>query len=86
MKKDKHDPYENRTKCYSCKTKGYLKIIKNENTNEYIKTALESELIDYRLVFFDFIRRLECMCQKCGHIDYYDVEEGLFVDGVIKEI
>lgn len=82
MKKDKHDPYENRTKCYSCKTKGYLKIIKTENTN----TDIVRYINDMKYVFNLEPPRLECLCQNCGIISSYSICAGLFVDGVIKEI
>jgi hypothetical protein len=85
MKKDKQIPYEKRTSCKYCRAKGYLKIIKNENTNETIRRYLhETKSI---LLTFDINEpRVECYCQLCGNYSNYYVEEGLFADGVIKEI
>lgn len=87
---DKHDPYEKRTPCKYCNAKGYLKIIKNDYTNKYIKECLERDTkrkLGYvEMTFLGEVDVIKCYCQLCGEISSYYIEEGLFADGVIKEI
>lgn len=78
-------PYENRTPCKFCGTKGYLKIIKNEDTNNQIRKYLnEPKNVMYCFELDPPV--LRCYCQECGNYCEYRVQEGLFSDGVVKEI
>lgn len=82
-------PYEKRTPCKFCGTKGYLKIIKNEDTNNQIRKALIREVERKCGVMYCFELDpplVRCYCQECGNYGNYRVEEGLFSDGVVKEI
>ena len=78
-------PYENRTACKYCGKKGYLKIVKNNSTNDIIRKKLNEP----KNVMYSFELdppMLRCLCQNCGEYHNYFVKEGLFADGVIKEI
>jgi S-ribosylhomocysteine lyase LuxS involved in autoinducer biosynthesis len=78
-------PYENRTECIACKTKGYLKIVKTDKS----KKVIESFLNRPKNIMYSFKLESEmvmCYCQNCGNVSNYNVQEGLFSDGVIKEI
>lgn len=82
-------PFENRTPCKFCGTKGYLKIIKNEDTNNQIRKYFINELERKIGVMHCFELDppiLRCCCQECGNYCEYRVQEGLFSDGVVKEI
>lgn len=78
-------PYEKRTPCKFCGTKGYLKIIKNEDTNNQIRKYITKPK-NILLVFDPDQPILRCYCQICGNYCEYFVQEGLFSDGVVKEI
>lgn len=77
-------PYENRTSCHFCKTKGYLKIVKNEDANEQIRNYLNKP--KNVMYSFEIENKLRCFCQNCGSYGNYNINEGLFSDGVVKEI
>lgn len=84
----KLDPYENRTKCRSCGKKGYLKIIDtyDKNPNKTISEYLHFKSRGTMMSFCGETFYLDCTCSYCNDFNTYPIENGLFVDGVIKEI
>ena len=59
------NPFESRASCSKCGIKGYLKIIKNEDTNNQIRKFLnEDKNIMYNFELNPPI--LNCYCQECG--------------------
>lgn len=77
-------PFKNKIACINCGFVGGLKIILNETNNLIIKGYLENKN------YFEFpdmdTSSLTCYCQYCGDIHNYGLQEGLFLDGQIKEL
>jgi len=79
------NPFESRASCSKCGIRGYLKIIKNEDTNNQIRKFLnEDKNIMYNFELNPPI--LNCYCKECGNYAEYHVQKGLFLDGIVKEI